>query len=143
MVNLTSETVAQLSSAARSAAEKAYSPYSRFRVGAALLFDDGKISTGCNVENVSYGLSICAERTALVRAIAEDGASRKIVAVLVTNLNDAASSPCGACLQMLSEFMAKGAVVFFATDSGMTSKPFAELLPFGFTNWKMDSDAHD
>jgi len=123
------------------AAEKAYAPYSNFRVGASLLFDDGTITTGCNVENISYSLTICAERTALTRAIAEHGSSRKIVAIAVTNLNDAASPPCGACLQMLSEFVTPDTVVSFPTGSGMTEKPFRELLPFTFANWKKDDDA--
>ena len=73
MANMTLESVAQLRAAAESAAEKAYAPYSGFRVGAALLFDDGAVTTGCNVENISYSLTICAERTALVRAIAGSG----------------------------------------------------------------------
>jgi homotetrameric cytidine deaminase len=134
-------TFEKLLAAAVAAAEKAYAPYSNFRVGAALLFDDGKVSTGCNVENLSYSLTICAERTALVRAIAENGSTRRIVAVVVTNLNDASSPPCGACLQMLSEFVAPGAVVHFPTDTGMAQKAFKELLPFTFTNWKKEDDA--
>lgn len=136
MANLASETIAQLHTAATSAAEKAYAPYSGFRVGAALLFDDGSVSTGCNVENVSYSLTICAERTALVRAIAEHGGNRKIVAVAVTNLNGTACPPCGACLQMLSEFVTPDTAIYFPTTSGMMQKPFHELLPFAFKNWK-------
>jgi cytidine deaminase len=141
MANFSPALVEQLHAAANSAAENAYAPYSRFRVGAALLFDDGSIVTGCNVENVSYGLSICAERTALVRAVAEGGAQRNIAAVVVTNLNDTASSVCGACLQMLSEFTTPETVVHFAAESGMLSRRFAELLPFGFTDWKKEDDA--
>jgi cytidine deaminase len=141
MANLSSELVEQLRTAANTAAGHAYAPYSGFRVGAALLFDDGAVVTGCNVENVSYSLTICAERTALVRAVAENGAQRKIVAVMVTNLNEAASSVCGACLQMLSEFTTPSTVVYFAAGQGMLSKRFEELLPFGFTNWKKEDDA--
>jgi cytidine deaminase len=121
-----------LQEAARTAAENAYAPYSRFRVGAALLFDDGFIATGCNIENVSYGLTICAERSALSSAIAARGAGHKIVAVAVTNLNSAASPPCGACRQMLSEFVADDAVVSFPGDKGLELRPFRELLPFVF-----------
>ncbi|HEY1963516.1 MAG TPA: cytidine deaminase, partial [Acidobacteriaceae bacterium] len=88
-----------LQEAARKAAANAYAPYSRFRVGAALLFDDGFIATGCNIENVSFGMTICAERSALSSAISARGAEHKIVAVAVTNLNSAASPPCGACRQ--------------------------------------------
>jgi len=131
----------KLHTAAESAAGKSYAPYSGFRVGAALFFDDGIVTAGCNVENVSYSLTICAERTALVRAIAENGSARKIVAIAVINLNKAASPPCGACLQMLSEFVAPDAVICFPTDSGMVEKQFRELLPFAFTDWKTDDDA--
>jgi cytidine deaminase len=141
MTTLTSETVEQLRSAAIGAAENAYAPYSNFRIGAALLFDDGSVTTGCNVENVSYGLTICAERTALFRAIAEHGSARRIVAVLVTNLNDAPSPPCGACRQVLSEFVTPNAVVYFFDGRAIVSKPFAELLPYAFSDWKTGQDA--
>jgi homotetrameric cytidine deaminase len=122
----------RLQEAARQAAANAYAPYSRFRVGAALLFDDGFIATGCNIENVSYGLTICAERSALSSAISRRGAEHKIVAIAVTNLNSAASPPCGACRQMLSEFVSSDAVVSFPGDSGLELRPFRELLPFIF-----------
>lgn len=118
--------------AARTAAAHAYAPYSHFRVGAALLFDDGYVVTGCNVENVSYGLTSCAERNALFRAISERGAGHRIVAIAVTNLNEAASPPCGACRQVMSEFVTADAVVLFPGDAGVEIRPFAELLPFGF-----------
>jgi cytidine deaminase len=132
--------VEQLWKAAASAAEKAYAPYSQFRVGAALLFDDASVVTGCNVENISYGLTICAERSALVRAISESGPDRKIVAVAITNLNEAASPPCGACRQMLGEFVTQDAIVYFADGrGGMTSVPFGKLLPHSFSDWKHDA----
>ena len=139
---MASEIVAQLHAAAALAAEKAYAPYSNFRVGAALLFDDGDIVSGCNVENISYGLTICAERTALCRAIAEHGAHRTIVAISVTNMNKAASPPCGACRQMLSEFVTSDAIVYFPNDDGITSAPFNELLPHIFHKWTREDDAH-
>lgn len=135
------ETLEELRAAAAAAAEHAYAPYSGFRIGAALLFDDGGITAGCNVENVSYGLTICAERAALFRAIAEHGAARKIVAVMVTNLNDAPSPPCGACRQVLSEFVTPEATVYFYDGSEVVSKPFAELLPYAFADWKTGPDA--
>src|ERR1700679_968228 len=91
--------------AAEQAAHHAYAPYSGFRVGAALLLEGGEIVTAANVENASYGLTICAERSAVVRAVAQHGPKLRIHAVTVTNLNDAPSSPCGACRQVLSEFM--------------------------------------
>jgi cytidine deaminase len=136
---LTGDTIANLQSAARKAAENAYAPYSGFRVGAALLFDDGYIATGCNVENVSYGLTICAERTALFSAVAQHGSDHKIVAIAVTNLNDAASPPCGACRQVLAEFAAPDAVISFPGDNGpersevvIVQRRFTEIFPFAF-----------
>jgi len=125
----TSET---LQRAACEAAEHAYAPYSHFRVGAALLFDDGFIATGCNVENMSYGLTMCAERSALFRAVSRRGAEHKIVAIAVTNLNNASSPPCGACRQVLSEFVAPDAVVFFPGDGGLETRLFREIFPFTF-----------
>src|SRR5271156_10858 len=124
--------VERLQDAARKVAANAYAPYSRFRVGAALLFDDGFVATGCNVENMSYGLTSCAERNALFSAIGERGGNHKIVAIAVTNLNDAASPPCGACRQVLSEFIATDAVVSFPGDHGLELRPFLELFPFAF-----------
>ena len=124
--------VERLQDAARKVAANAYAPYSRFRVGAALLFDDGFVATGCNVENMSYGLTSCAERNALFNAIGERGASHKIVAIAVTNLNAAASPPCGACRQVMSEFVAPDAIVSFSSDNGLELRPFRELFPFTF-----------
>src|ERR1700735_5907188 len=95
----------ELLDAAEQAAHHAYAPYSGFRVGAALLLEGGHIVTAANVENASYGLSICAERSAVVRAVAQHGPKMRIQAVAVTNLNNAPSSPCGACRQILSELM--------------------------------------
>lgn len=122
-----------LRQAASAAAARAYAPYSHFFVGAALLFDDGSIYTGCNVENVSYGLTSCAERNALFRAISERGAGPKIVAIVVTNRNGAPSPPCGACRQVMSEFVTADAVVSFPGEHGPQVLPFAEIFPFSFT----------
>src|SRR5271170_4832946 len=127
-----SATAERLQEAARKVAENAYAPYSQFRVGAALLFDDGFIATGCNVENMSYGLTNCAERSAVFSAVGQRGAGNKIVAIVVTNLNDAASPPCGACRQVLSEFVTPGAVILFPGDKGPELRPFAEIFPFAF-----------
>jgi len=122
----------RLRQAAGEAAARAYAPYSNFHVGAALLFEDGAVVTGCNVENVSYGLTSCAERNALFRAVSERGAGRRIVAVAVANRNDAASPPCGACRQVLSEFATPAAVVCFPGESGPETRTLAELLPCSF-----------
>jgi cytidine deaminase len=118
--------------AARICAEHAYAPYSKFRVGAALQFDDGSVSTGCNVENSSYGLTSCAERNALFTAIAAKGSGRRIAAIAVVNLNNTAGPPCGACRQVMSEFVAKDAMICFPGNSGLEARPFAELFPDGF-----------
>jgi homotetrameric cytidine deaminase len=117
-------------------AERAYAPYSGFRVGAALLLTNGETVTGTNVENVSYGLTICAERSALVRAIAQFGPEIRIAAVAVVNLNGAPSPPCGACRQVLAEFVEPDAPICFpAVSAGavtMVTLSFREVLPFGF-----------
>jgi cytidine deaminase len=117
---------------ARRAALHSYAPYSGFRVGAALQLTTGEIVTGTNVENVSYGLTICAERAALVRAVAEFGPAIRIAAVAVANLNGAASPPCGACRQMLAEFALPDAPVAFPATDGLRSMPFNEVLPLAF-----------
>lgn len=117
---------------ARVAAENSYSPYSGFRVGAALRLNNGETVTGTNVENVSYGLTICAERSALVRAVAQFGPEIRVQAVAVTNLNDAASPPCGACRQVLAEFAAADAPVVFPAADGTRVMSFRELLPMAF-----------
>ena len=117
---------------ARQAAEHSYSPYSGFRVGAALKLNNGEVVSGTNVENVSYGLTICAERSALVRAIAQFGPQIRIEAVAVANLNAAASPPCGACRQVLAEFILPDAPVSFPAADGIRTMLFAELMPLAF-----------
>jgi homotetrameric cytidine deaminase len=122
----------RLLASARQAAENAYSPYSGFRVGAALHFNNGETVTGANVENVSYGLTICAERSALVRAVSQFGPQIRIDAAAVANLNDASSPPCGACRQMLAEFMLPEARIAFPSADGPRTMAFAEIYPFAF-----------
>lgn len=131
-MSINPETARQLQDAAVAAAENAYAPYSKFRVGAALLLHDGTIVTGCNVENASYGLAICAERSAVVRAVSERGPKIRIAAIAVANLNGAAGAPCGACRQVLNEFVNEDAMIFFPAVQGAENRPFADLLPFGF-----------
>jgi homotetrameric cytidine deaminase len=125
-------TLLGLLEAAREAAQRAYAPYSGFRVGAALRLTGGEIVTGTNVENVSYGLTICAERSALVRAVSQFGPELRIEAVAIANLNEAASPPCGACRQVLAEFILPDAPVIFPVAEGERTMSFSELLPLAF-----------
>ena len=123
----------KLRALAAKAAEHAYAPYSRYRVGAALLLEDGAIVTGCNVENCSYRLTSCAEQGAIARAVAERGPGIRVRAVAVANLNDAASMPCGACRQTLSEFGGDGMVVLYPGERGAAMETtLGELLPHAF-----------
>jgi homotetrameric cytidine deaminase len=136
MTNFSESTLEELTNAALGAAERSYSPYSGFRVGSALLLTNGETVTGTNVENVSYGLTICAERSALVRAVAQFGPDIRIRAIAVVNLNDAPSPPCGACRQVLAEFMDPDALVSFpgGVPGGVSTVtlPIREILPYGF-----------
>jgi cytidine deaminase len=117
--------------AARKAMQQAYAPYSQFRVGAALLTATGKVITGCNVENASYGLSNCAERTAIFSAIAQSGPELTIRAIVVVNDQGVPCSPCGACRQVIYEF-GPDATVFFQSAKGWKESHITELLPEGF-----------
>jgi cytidine deaminase len=117
---------------ARQAALHSYAPYSGFRVGAALRLTNGETVTGTNVENVSYGLTICAERAALVQAVSEFGPQIRVEAVAIANLNEAASPPCGACRQVLAEFILPEAPVVFPAAGGMRVMPFSALMPLAF-----------
>ena len=117
---------------AQQAAQHSYSPYSKFRVGAALRLSNGEIVTGTNVENVSLGVTICAERAALVSAISQFGPEIRVDAVAVANLNGMPSPPCGACRQMLAEFTQPEAAVLFPSEDGFKTMSFSDLLPFGF-----------
>jgi cytidine deaminase len=124
--------LAQLMEAATQAAKHSYSPYSGFKVGAALKLVSGEIVTGTNVENVSFGLTLCAERAAVVRAVSQFGPGIRIAAIAVTNLNNAASPPCGACRQMLAEFAEPHAPAVFPADGGTRVMPFSAILPLAF-----------
>jgi cytidine deaminase len=125
--------VLDLIDAAKAASARAYAPYSKFRVGAALLTESGTVHTGCNVENASYGLTICAERNAVARMVAAavGAEDRKIGLVVVVSPDAAPCFPCGACRQVLREFGCREVVVLDA--SGNTERyPFEALLPHAF-----------
>lgn len=122
----------RLLEAARQAMQHAYAPYSNFKVGAALLTESGEVFTGSNVENASYGLTNCAERTAIFTAVAQRGADRvKLRAIAVVNSQNAACSPCGACRQVMHEF-GPGATVWFQGPAGIETSTVEGLLPSGF-----------
>jgi len=121
----------RLFQSAEKAMKRAHAPYSKFRVGAALLTSSGKIFSGCNVENASYGLTNCAERTAIFSAVAQLGTSMKIRAIAVTNDQGVPCSPCGACRQVIYEF-GPDAMVYFQGTAGWKDSPITELLPEGF-----------
>ena len=112
--------------------DRAYAPYSKFHVGAAVLTAAGNTYTGCNVENASYGLTNCAERTAIFSAIAAEGPRMKLRAVAVLNSAKMPCSPCGACRQVIFEF-GPAAVVIFQGQGALEETTAAKLLPAGFS----------
>jgi cytidine deaminase len=121
----------QLFEGARAATKRAHAPYSKFRVGAALLTSNGDVFLGCNVENASYGMTNCAERTAIFSAIAKSGPKLEIRAIAVMNDKGVDCSPCGACRQVIYEF-GPDAIVFFKKDKSWKQSHITELLPYGF-----------
>jgi cytidine deaminase len=121
----------KLEQAAMRVMKNAHAPYSNFHVGAAILLTNGKMFSGCNVENASYGMTNCAERTAIFSAVAELGPKIEIQAVAVTNDHGVACSPCGACRQVIYEF-GPDATIFFQGAAGPKQAHITELLPEGF-----------
>ena len=122
---------ARLLRSAKRVMKNAHAPYSKFRVGAAILLSNGKIFSGCNVENASYGMTNCAERTAIFSAVAQLGPKIEIQAVCVTNDQGVPCSPCGACRQVIYEF-GPDATIFFQGAKGSKQAHITELLPEGF-----------
>jgi cytidine deaminase len=121
----------ELIQVARNARENAYAPYSGFRVGAALLCEDGAVFTGCNVENAAYGSTICAERTALVKAVSE-GKQDGFLCLAIAGSGEEVCWPCGACRQMLFEFAPNLKILAIAADGTYEESSLHELLPHGF-----------
>jgi cytidine deaminase len=116
---------------AEKAAIHAYSPYSNYKVGAALITEAGNIYTGCNVENASYGLTICAERNAIFQAVAAEGAGMKIRSLAVIALGHE-FPPCGACRQVISEFAQPRTSIHFIQKGAVVSLTSEALLPGAF-----------
>lgn len=130
---ITQNEIEELRLLALKVAENSYAPYSRFRVGAALMLDNGEIITGCNVENVSYRLTSCAEQVAITSAVARYGPHMRIRAIVIVNLNNAASPPCGACRQTIHEFSGPDTEVYFPSSEGSLKRStIEELLPYAF-----------
>ena len=119
-----------LMATARACLERAYAPYSRFRVAAAVVDDRGRVFTGVNVENVSYGLSMCAERVAIFAAVA--AGARRIAALAVASSGTELLSPCGACRQVMAEFAGPEVPVYCEASGKPRSWTVAELLPSAF-----------
>lgn len=130
-VTMTHE-IEELIAHSRAAMESAYAPYSTFRVGAAVLADSGRIYSGCNVENASYGLSMCAERVAVFRAVSSG--ERIVKAVAISNSSDKPAFPCGACRQVFAEFEPKDEPthIYLISGLGIQTYTLADLLPHAF-----------
>lgn len=119
-----------LVSRARAAKRFSHSPYSRFRVGAAVLTSSGKIYTGCNIENSSYGLTVCAERTALFKAVSEGETS--FTAIAIASDEQTATPPCGACRQVIMDLAGDIDVILTTRRGASTTLKVTDLLPYPF-----------
>jgi cytidine deaminase len=128
---VSAQTRTKLLRSAQKVMGNAHAPYSKFRVGAAILLSNGQIFSGCNVENASYGMTNCAERTAIFSAVARLGPKIEIRAVTVVNDHGVPCSPCGACRQVIYEF-GPDATIFFQGADGPKQAHITELLPEGF-----------
>jgi len=137
---LTDDQMESLIAAARSAADRAYAPYSGFAVGAALLTANGAVITGGNVENASYGLTICAERSAIVAAVA--AGHREVMAIAVSAPGAPGTTPCGACRQVLNEFVPRDGelVILLDGEAGIEAIQLSDLLPRAFGPRSLDRE---
>jgi len=127
---------------AKGARERAYVPYSRFPVGAALLLASGEVVTGCNIENASFGLSNCAERTAIFKAVSEGKTSIKHIAVIADT--DGPVSPCGMCRQVFAEFCSADTPVVLTNLKGdLKETTVGELLPYAFLKEDLDESTNN
>jgi cytidine deaminase len=137
MTRFPDATLQAMVQAAREASTRAYCPYSRFRVGAAVLTEAGAIVAGCNVENASYGLTICAERSAVFQAVA--GGASAIRAVVVFTPTPEPTAPCGACRQVLNEFGPEAEVFSVCEGPTVIRATVAALLPRAFGPQNLES----
>ena len=127
-------TIEQIIEEAKKAREKAYAPYSNFKVGAVIECKDGKLFYGANVENASYGLTVCAERNAIFKAVIDGYRADDFVKICLITDSDTLASPCGACRQVISEFFNKDTPIIIATIKGeKLITNIEELLPYGFS----------
>jgi cytidine deaminase len=114
--------------------ERSYSPYSRHKVGAALRLADGRVFGGCNIENSSYGGTVCAERTAILKAVSESDSPVKIAEIVVVTDASPPWPPCGLCRQVIAEFASDSTRLVSTNLKGeAVSQPFAEIFPNAFT----------
>ncbi len=128
---LSASALQELATAAKDASTRAYCPYSRFPVGAAVRTADGRVFTGCNVENASFGLTVCAERNAILNAVG--AGAQQITALVIYTPTDAPVTPCGACRQVLLEFGRDADVVCICSTAQRLQFNASALLPHGFT----------
>ena len=128
----------ELLAAARAAMEHSYSPYSGFRVGAAVLAQSGRIYSGCNIENASYGATICAERCAIFSGIAQG--ERRFIKLAVVSSGDGYPWPCGICRQVLLEFMPPEGSILLEDKGKILELALDELMPHGFTKEALSSE---
>ena len=142
MADITGSQRAQLVAAAVKARDNAYAPYSKFSVGAAVLGVDGKIYTGCNIENVSYGMTMCAERTAIFKMVSEG--CRKFAAIAVVAGDNATDgAPCGACRQVMGEFadgLSETEVILASLKGDYITETVASIMPYPFVNFVSQED---
>ena len=122
----------ELMNLAKEAQANAYAPYSNFKVGAALLLKDGNVIKGCNVENASYGLTNCAERTAMFAALAQGYKKEDFKELAIFSSCNPPASPCGACRQVMVELMSKDGKVYIGNDQGIIESVVNELMPLAF-----------
>ncbi len=136
---MTKEELIQMAWKAR---ENAYCPYSKYMVGAAVLGEDGKVYTGCNIENSSYGMTVCGERVAIFKMVSEG--CRKFKALAVVGSTDEDGAPCHACRQVMTEFCADMDVpVYVGGPSGkIWTHTMKEICPYPFTSFEASEDYH-